>query len=204
VPLAERPARCVGEVDRERNEVVALAVSSGDVGHESEVVHAAHHAATRSPAPGLRVTEFCELADDAIVKMNETNWLRVPVGKLRTDRYVPLHPSLIELHRTWLNWNGPNLTGRLISNKGRPLTRDVVTRIVKRCARIAGIGHVHPHQLRHTLATQSINNGMSLEAVSVMLGHRSMPSSTPASQTAPSRMNTSPPPTKSTSSTPAT
>ena len=45
---------------------------------------------------------------------------------------------------------------------------------MKRCARIAGIGHVHPHQLRHMLATQSINNGMSLEAVSAMLGHRSM------------------------------
>ena len=29
---------------------------------------------------GLRVTEFCELTDDAIVKMNETNWLRVPVA----------------------------------------------------------------------------------------------------------------------------
>lgn len=123
---------------------------------------------------GLRVTEFCELTDDAIVKMNETHWLRVPVGKLHTDRYVPLHPSLIELHRDWVIWNGPNTTGRLISNKGRPLNRDVVTRIVKRCARIAGIGHVHPHQLRHTLATQSINNGMSLEAVSAMLGHRSM------------------------------
>jgi site-specific recombinase XerD len=123
---------------------------------------------------GLRVTEFCELTHDAIVKMNDTNWLRFPVGKLHTDRYVPLHPSLIELHRDWLAWNGPNTTGRLISNKGRPLNRDVVTRIVKRCARIAGIGHVHPHQLRHTLATQSINNGMSLEAVSAMLGHRSM------------------------------
>jgi site-specific recombinase XerD len=123
---------------------------------------------------GLRVTEFCELTDDAIVKMNDTNWLRVPVGKLHTDRYVPLHPSLIELHRDWLAWNGPNDTGRLISNKGRPLNRTVVSRIVKACARIAGIGHVHPHQLRHTLATQSINNGMSLEAVSAMLGHRSI------------------------------
>jgi len=123
---------------------------------------------------GLRIGEFCALTDDAIVKMNETNWLRVPVGKLHTDRYVPLHPSLIELHRDWVEWNGPNDTGRLISNKGRPLSVDVVRRVVKACARIAGIGHVHPHQLRHTLATQSINNGMSLEAVSAMLGHRSM------------------------------
>ena len=123
---------------------------------------------------GLRITEFCELTDDAIVKINDTYWLRVLVGKLHTDRYVSLHSCLIDLHQAWLDWNGPNHTGRLISNKGRPLSVDVVRRIVKRCARIAGIGHVHPHQLRHTLATQSINNGMSLEAVSAMLGHRSM------------------------------
>ena len=123
---------------------------------------------------GLRVTEFCELTDDAIVTMNETNWLRVPVGKLHTDRYVPLLPHLVELHRDWLDWNGPNTTGRLISNKGRPLNRFSVSRTVAACARIAGIGHVHPHQLRHTLATQSINNGMSLEAIAQMLGHRSM------------------------------
>jgi integrase len=123
---------------------------------------------------GLRVTEFCELTHDAIVTMNDTNWLRVPVGKLHTDRYVPLHPSLIELHRTWREWAGPDDTGRLISNDGRVLNRFSVSRAVAACARIAGIGHVHPHQLRHTLATQSINNGMSLEAVSAMLGHRSM------------------------------
>jgi len=123
---------------------------------------------------GLRVTEFCELTHDAIVKMNETNWLRVPVGKLHTDRYVPLHPSLIELHRTWRAWAGPDDTGRLITNHGRVLNRYTVARNVAACARIAGVGHVHPHQLRHTLATQSINNGMSLEAVSAMLGHRSM------------------------------
>jgi hypothetical protein len=41
-------------------------------------------------------------------------------------------------------------------------------------AKRAGIGHVHPHQLRHTLATQSINRGMSLESIAALLGHRSM------------------------------
>lgn len=56
----------------------------------------------------MRVTEFCELTHDAIVKMNEANWLRLPVGKVHTDRYVPLHPSLIELHRTWRHWAGPD------------------------------------------------------------------------------------------------
>ena len=35
---------------------------------------------------GLPIDEFCALTDDVIVKMNETNWLRVPVGTLHTDR----------------------------------------------------------------------------------------------------------------------
>jgi site-specific recombinase XerD len=123
---------------------------------------------------GLRVTEFCHLTCDAIVTIGDTNWLRVPVGKLHTDRYVPLHPTLIDLHTEWRAWAGPDNTGLLITNHARPLNRDSVSRAVRRCARIAGIGHVHPHQLRHTLATQAINNGMSLEAIAAMLGHRSM------------------------------
>src|SRR3954463_12226478 len=39
---------------------------------------------------------------------------------------------------------------------------------------VAGVGHVHPHQMRHTLATQAINRGMSLEAIAALLGHHSM------------------------------
>ena len=35
---------------------------------------------------GLPIDEFCAFTDDVIVKMNETNWLRVPVGTLHTDR----------------------------------------------------------------------------------------------------------------------
>ncbi len=55
-----------------------------------------------------------------------------------------------------------------------PINRRTVHRIVATTARKAGIGHVHPHQLRHTLATQAINRGMSLEAIAALLGHRSM------------------------------
>jgi site-specific recombinase XerD len=36
-------------------------------------------------------------------------------------------------------------------------------------AKRAGVGH--PHQLRHTLATQCLNRGMSLEAITALLGH---------------------------------
>ena len=45
---------------------------------------------------------------------------------------------------------------------------------MRRVARAAGLGNVHPHQLRHTLATQAINRGMSLEAIAALLGHKSL------------------------------
>jgi len=42
---------------------------------------------------GLRASELCDLAADAIVRIGQAHWLRVPLGKLRNDRYVPLHPT---------------------------------------------------------------------------------------------------------------
>ena len=54
------------------------------------------------------------------------------------------------------------------------MDRHCVTRYLNKAATDAGIGHVHPHQMRHTLATQAINRGMSLEAIAAMLGHHSM------------------------------
>ena len=41
-------------------------------------------------------------------------------------------------------------------------------------ARSAGLGRQSPHKLRHTLATQAINRGMSLEAIAALLGHKSL------------------------------
>jgi hypothetical protein len=54
------------------------------------------------------------------------------------------------------------------------MDRHCVTRYLNKAAAAAGIGHVHPHQMRHTLATQAINRGMSLEAIAALLGHHSM------------------------------
>ncbi len=122
---------------------------------------------------GLRVGELCALPADAVVRMSQRHWLRVPVGKLHNDRYVPLHPQLVELLDAHQADRTDDLD-RLIVWKGRPLNRHQITRILKRVAKTAGIGHVHPHQLRHTLATQAINRGMSLEAVAAMLGHKTL------------------------------
>ncbi len=124
---------------------------------------------------GLRATELCDLHADAVVRIGGGHWLRVPVGKLRNDRYVPLHPDLVALLAAWTAANLDHIRQhrRLITDHRGVLDRHLVARIVKRVARHAGV-RAHPHQLRHTLATQAINRGMRLEAIAALLGHRSM------------------------------
>jgi site-specific recombinase XerD len=124
---------------------------------------------------GLRIGEFTALTADAVVQIGAAPWLHVPIGKLREDRYLPLHPQLVALIDDYRSTHVPPGHPLLLPREnGRPLDRYAVTRILNRVAKAAGLGHIHPHQLRHTLATQAINRGMSLEAIAAMLGHRSM------------------------------
>lgn len=125
---------------------------------------------------GLRAGELRDLAADAIVVMGDAHWLRVPVGKLRNDRYIPLLPDLVELLEQWcvLNIEAIRFHRRLIADHRGPISYDTLRRTVQRVAKAAAVGPVRPHQLRHTLATQAINRGMRLEAIAELLGHRSM------------------------------
>jgi hypothetical protein len=122
---------------------------------------------------GLRVGELCALTADSVVFISGRHWLRVPVGKLHNDRYIPLHPQLVELLEIHRAGRDDDID-RLIITNGRLLNRHKITRILNRITKEAGIGHVHAHQLRHTLATQAINRGMSLEAIAAMLGHKTL------------------------------
>ncbi len=122
---------------------------------------------------GLRVSELCNLEAGAVSFRDGRHWLLVPVGKLHTDRGIPLHAQLVEQLEAHQASRADNID-RLIVVDGRPVSRDQVARMVVRVAKAAGIGHVHPHQLRHTLATQAINRGMSLEAIAEMLGHKTL------------------------------
>ncbi|GAB2492552.1 hypothetical protein GCM10027030_27420 [Luteococcus sediminum] len=124
---------------------------------------------------GLRVGEFTGLASDAIVLIGDTYWLHVPVGKLHEDRYLPLHPHLVELVTAYRDRYVPADHPLLIPREnGKALDRHTVTRFINKAGAAAGLGHMHPHQLRHTLATQAINRGMSIEAIAAMLGHKSL------------------------------
>jgi integrase len=124
---------------------------------------------------GLRKSELLGLRTDAVVQIGSSHWLRVPLGKLHNDRFIPLHPQLKALLDEWLSHRGASLRSELIFvEKGRPVSKARVDAAVDAAARAAGLDNVTPHRLRHTLATQAINRGMSLEAIAALLGHTSL------------------------------
>jgi site-specific recombinase XerD len=62
----------------------------------------------------------------------------------------------------------------MIVERGRPIPESRVDHAVRKAATAAGLERVSPHQLRHTLAIQAINRGMSIEAIAALLGHKSL------------------------------
>jgi len=116
---------------------------------------------------GMRAGELAGLDADAVVQIGSGHWLRIPLGKLRNDRYVPLHPELVQLLAAWTAANLEHIRRhkRLVADHRGPLDRYLIGRVVARVGRAAGVPGVHPRRLRHTLATQAINRGMRLEAI---------------------------------------
>src|SRR5262249_56079582 len=112
---------------------------------------------------------------EGVVVSGAAHGLQVRGGKLHEDRYLPLHPQLVDLIA---DYRAQHVSGghRLLlpRENGRPLDRHTITRMINKAGAAAGLGHIHPHQLRHTLATQAINRGMTPEAIAAPLGHRSM------------------------------
>lgn len=138
---------------------------------------------------GLRLGECLDLELGCVVDYGATGtWLRVPLGKLGTERAVPLDADTVATLDAWMNQRGEQRphshprtsapTDFLFSEHGRRLKswrireglRDAVA-----TAGLAGPGgtplRVTPHMLRHTYATELANAGMSLQALMALLGH---------------------------------
>jgi integrase len=125
---------------------------------------------------GMRQGEFLDLTADCTVQIGENYWLRVPLGKMHNDRYIPLHQEVKDLLDEWIKQSPPKKPyDFLFTLHGCRLGRSRVTAAVERVRKAACIKeHISPHRLRHTLATLAINRGMPLESIAALLGHRSL------------------------------
>lgn len=135
-------------------------------------------------ACGLRVGELLDLELDCVHEVQgQGAWLKVPLGKLDTERMVPLDEETLELLDRVAARRSPGRplphprTGRptqfLFTHHGRRLTARMIAAELDRAGAQAGLGHVTSHQLRHTYATALVNAGCSLQALMALLGHTS-------------------------------
>ncbi len=63
---------------------------------------------------GMRVGELAGLQDDAVVRKGDGHRLRIPLGKLHNDRYVPLLPMLVDLIAEYKAVRGRSRSGHLL------------------------------------------------------------------------------------------
>ncbi len=128
-------------------------------------------------AAGLRASEVATLA---VEDYNQTVSVLLVTGKGRKQRLVPVGRPAREWTDRYLDELRPRIgrwrDGRdgsrlLLSHTGRPLERVAVWQIVRRNAQLAGLGDIHPHQLRHSFATHLLAGGADLRVVQELLGH---------------------------------
>ncbi len=133
-------------------------------------------------ACGLRIGELLDLELDCVHEIPDNGaWLKVPLGKLDTERMVPLDEETVILidrivatrseGRALAHPRYGRYAQFLFTHHGRRLGQNALRVELDRAAQVAGIAHVTPHQLRHTFATAMVNAGVSLQSLMALLGH---------------------------------
>ena len=85
--------------------------------------------------------------------------------------HVPIHPKLYILFEQLINNRRSDF---VVENRGRQVPSTTLQYGWTKVRKIAGLGkEVTPHVIRHTVATDQIGNGASLEFVAQLLGHKS-------------------------------
>lgn len=128
-------------------------------------------------ATGLRVSEACNIKLNDILLSEKKIKVMGKGSKERIVFYKACDPYLFD---TYFNEVRPRLLdGKtsdyfLVSKTGKLTTRSV-EKIVENYTRKKNIkSKVTPHTLRHTFATDLLNNGADIRSVGEMLGHESL------------------------------
>lgn len=128
---------------------------------------------------GLRVSELVNLRMSNIYADEE--YLQI-IGKGDKERWVPIGRRALELLTTYIETVRCHLTPKpgeeryvFLNRRGHHLSRQMVFIFLQNAVREAGIKKsVSPHSLRHSFATELVENGADLRAVQEMLGHASV------------------------------
>lgn len=124
---------------------------------------------------GLRIGELISLKNDCVRSDHLGNrFLKVPLGKLNTERLVPVEDETVELiEKLGESGNDAKTKTYLIETKTGKKTRYVnyVSALKKSCHGLDTGEKMVTHRLRHTYATELLNAGMSLVGVMKLLGH---------------------------------
>ncbi|ETZ99063.1 phage integrase family protein [Mycobacterium kansasii 824] len=138
---------------------------------------------------GLRVGELLDLELGSIIDYGAAGtWLKVPLGKLATERMVPLSAATTAALDEWVTHRDAHrplahprtgvLTDFLFTQYGRRLGYTRLRNGLLAAPNPQGYADptrrilvVTPHQLRHTWATELANAGMSMQALMALLGH---------------------------------
>jgi len=133
-------------------------------------------------ATGMRIGELTMLELDCVHEVpGQGAWLKVPLGKLLTERMVPIDEETVEIIDRITGHRSPGrplrhprtgqLADFLLTHQGRRVSADAIREELHRAAADAGLDGVVPHMLRHTYATALVNAGCSLQALMALLGH---------------------------------
>lgn len=135
-------------------------------------------------ATGLRIQEASLLQTSDIDGIQGV--IRVRHGKGGRPRLVPMPKSLYTMLRAYYQDERPAAPWLFSTRHGRPLCLGTARRALLCAAAVAGIGKVvTPHMLRHSFATNLLDNGTDLRKIQVVLGHRSIKSTTIYTQVSP-------------------
>jgi integrase len=126
---------------------------------------------------GMRIGECVDLSFDCLRPLGPQQWaIHVPLGKLKTERMVPVDSFVCQLvHRLrfFRSLDPIKPDGRLLARRNnRPVLLVELRAALVNVRTAAGItAPIVPHQFRHTFATEMLRSGVSLPALMKLLGH---------------------------------
>jgi integrase/recombinase XerD len=135
-------------------------------------------------ATGMRISECLNLTIDSLRDFGQNQWaIKVPLGKLHNERWVPVDEDACRIFRRILSLRslaaqtqaGAGAVTLLLRKDGRRMSYEIMKNALIAAARQAGCSsRVTPHRLRHTYATTMLRAGANLLAVKQLLGHKSI------------------------------